>query len=157
EGHTPMLVAADLQRPNAVKQLEVNGERAGVPVFAPHPGVSSENEDPTGDPVQVATDGLVEAKNRQHDIVIIDTAGRLGVEQELTQHASDSRAATNPAEVLLVIDAMIGQGAVATARAFSEGVGFTGVVPSKKYGDALGGSALSVNYITGKPIMFAST
>lgn len=157
EGHTPMLVAADLQRPNAVKQLEVNGERAGVPVFAPHPGVSSENEDPTGDPVQVATDGLVEAKNRQHDIVIIDTAGRLGVDQELMQQASDIRAATNPDEVLFVIDAMIGQDAVATAQAFNEGVGFTGVVLSKMDGDARGGAALSVKYITGKPIMFAST
>src|SRR5699024_6824503 len=100
EGHTPMLVAADLQRPNAVKQLEVNGERAGVAVFAPHPGVSSEHEDPTGDPVHVATAGLEEAKKRQHDIVIIDTAGRLGVDEELMQQASDIRAATNPDEVL---------------------------------------------------------
>ena len=157
EGHTPLLVAADLQRPNAVKQLEVNGERAGVPVYAPHPGVSSEHEDPTGDPVQVATSGLQEAKNRHHDVVIIDTAGRLGVDQELMQQASDIRAATNPDEVLFVIDAMIGQDAVATAQAFNEGVGFTGVVLSKMDGDARGGAALSVKYITGKPIMFAST
>lgn len=157
QGHTPMLVAADLQRPNAVKQLQVNGERAGVPVYAPHPGVSSEHEDPTGDPVQVATTGLDEAKNRQHDVVIIDTAGRLGVDQELMQQASDIRAATNPDEVLFVIDAMIGQDAVATAQAFNEGVGFTGVVLSKMDGDARGGAALSVKYITGKPIMFAST
>lgn len=157
EGHTPLLVAADLQRPNAVKQLEVNGERAGVPVYAPHPGVSSEHEDPTGDPVQVATTGLQEAKNRQHDVVIIDTAGRLGVDQELMQQAADIRAATNPDEVLFVIDAMIGQDAVATAQAFNEGVGFTGVVLSKMDGDARGGAALSVKYITGKPIMFAST
>ena len=155
EGHTPLLVAADLQRPNAVKQLEVNGERAGVPVYAPHPGVSSEHEDPTGDPVQVATTGLQEAKNRQHDVVIIDTAGRLGVDQELMQQAADIRAATNPDEVLFVIDAMIGQDAVATAQAFNEGVGFTGVVLSKMDGDARGGAALSVKYITGKPIMFA--
>src|SRR5699024_8551479 len=105
------------QRPNAVKQLQVNGERAGVPVFAPHPGVSSEHEDPTGDPVEVAKAGLEEAKTRQHDIVIIDTAGRLGVDQELMQQAADIRAATNPDEVLFVIDAMIGQDAVATAQA----------------------------------------
>ena len=157
EGHAPMLVAADLQRPNAVKQLQVNGERAGVHVYAPHPGVSSEHEDPTGDPVQVATTGLEEAKKRQHDIVIIDTAGRLGVDQELMQQAADIRAATNPDEVLFVIDAMIGQDAVATAQAFNEGVGFTGVVLSKMDGDARGGAALSVKYITGKPIMFAST
>src|SRR5699024_1737540 len=91
EGHTPMLVAADLQRPNAVNQLEVNVEQAGEPVFTRKPGVSSENEAPNGDPVQVATDSLVEAKNRQHDIVIIDTAGRLGVDQELMQQASDIR------------------------------------------------------------------
>jgi len=157
EGHAPMLVAADLQRPNAVKQLQVNGERAGVPVFAPHPGVSSEYEDATGDPVAVAKAGLDEAKARQHDIVIIDTAGRLGVDQELMQQAADIRAATNPDEVLFVIDAMIGQDAVATAQAFNEGVGFTGVVLSKMDGDARGGAALSVKYITGKPIMFAST
>ncbi|WGH93459.1 signal recognition particle protein [Auritidibacter ignavus] len=157
DGHTPMLIAADLQRPNAVRQLEINGERAGVPVFAPHPGVSSEFEDPTGDPVQVALDGVNEAKKRQHDVVIIDTAGRLGVDQELMQQASDIRAATNPQEVLFVLDAMIGQDAVATAQAFNEGVGFTGVVLSKMDGDARGGAALSVKHITGKPIMFAST
>ena len=157
EGHAPLLVAADLQRPNAVRQLQVNGERAGVPVFAPHPGVSSEHEDPTGDPVEVATAGLEEAKSRQHDIVLIDTAGRLGVDQELMQQAADIRAATNPDEVLFVIDAMIGQDAVATAQAFNEGVGFTGVVLSKMDGDARGGAALSVKYITGKPIMYAST
>ena len=157
QGHTPLLVAADLQRPNAVKQLQVNGERAGVPVFAPHPGVSSEHEDPTGNPVEVAKAGVEEAKLRQHDIVLIDTAGRLGVDQELMQQASDIRTATNPDEVLFVIDAMIGQDAVATAQAFNEGVGFTGVVLSKMDGDARGGAALSVKYITGKPIMFAST
>ncbi|WBL18555.1 MULTISPECIES: signal recognition particle protein [Citricoccus] len=157
QGHTPMLVAADLQRPNAVRQLEINGERAGVPVFAPHPGVSSEAEAPTGDPVQVSRDGIAEATRKQHDIVIVDTAGRTGVDAELMQQASDIRAAINPDEVLFVIDAMIGQDAVATAQAFNEGVGFTGVVLSKLDGDARGGAALSVVNVTGKPIMFAST
>src|SRR5699024_3949117 len=93
QGHAPDVVAQDLRRRKAVRQLQVNGERAGVHVFAPHPGVSSEHEDPTGDPVEVAKAGLEEAKNRQHDIVIIDTAGRLGVDQELMQQASDIRAA----------------------------------------------------------------
>src|SRR5699024_8950997 len=107
EGDAPLTVSAHLQRANAVNPLQVNGERAGVPVFAPHPCVSSEHEAPTGDPVEAAKAGLEEAKTRQHDIVIIDTAGRLGVDQELMQQAADIRAATNPDEVLFVIDAMI--------------------------------------------------
>ncbi|MHA7303973.1 signal recognition particle protein [Arthrobacter sp. TMN-49] len=157
QGHSPLLVAADLQRPNAVKQLQVNGERAGVPVFAPHPGVSSEFESATGDPVAVALAGLAEAKSKLHDVVIVDTAGRLGIDAELMKQAADIRAAINPDEVLFVIDAMIGQDAVATAQAFNEGVSFTGVVLTKLDGDARGGAALSVASITGKPVMFAST
>ena len=157
QGHTPLLVAADLQRPNAVKQLQVNGERAGVPVFAPHPGVSSEFEAATGDPVQVARDGVAEARNRQYDVVIVDTAGRLGVDAELMEQAANIRTAVQPDEVLFVIDAMIGQDAVATAQAFNDGVGFTGVVLTKLDGDARGGAALSVRSVTGKPVMFAST
>ncbi|GER21946.1 signal recognition particle protein [Zafaria cholistanensis] len=157
QGHTPLLVACDLQRPNAVKQLQVNGERAGVPVYAPHPGVSSEFEASTGDPVVVARNGVSEARQKQHDIVIVDTAGRLGVDAEMMQQAADIRAAINPHEVLFVIDAMIGQDAVNTAQAFNDGVNFTGVVLSKLDGDARGGAALSVASVTGKPVMFAST
>ncbi|WP_421015387.1 signal recognition particle protein [Glutamicibacter creatinolyticus] len=157
EGHTPMLVACDLQRPNAVKQLQINGERAGVPVYAPHPGVSSEFDTPTGDPVVVARDGVAEAKAKLHDVVIVDTAGRLGVDAEMMAQAANIRAAINPDEVLFVIDAMIGQDAVNTAQAFHEGVDFTGVVLSKLDGDARGGAALSVASVTGKPVMFAST
>ncbi|MBD7994449.1 signal recognition particle protein [Arthrobacter sp. Sa2CUA1] len=157
QGHSPLLVAADLQRPNAVKQLQVNGERAGVPVYAPHPGVSSEFEAATGDPVTVARQGVEEARTKLHDIVIVDTAGRLGVDAELMQQAADIRAAITPDEVLFVIDAMIGQDAVATAQAFNEGVNFTGVVLTKLDGDARGGAALSVASVTGKPVMFAST
>ncbi|MFQ4147493.1 signal recognition particle protein [Arthrobacter sp. LAPM80] len=157
QGHSPLLVAADLQRPNAVKQLQVNGERAGVPVFAPHPGVSSEFESATGDPVAVALAGLAEAKSKLHDVVIVDTAGRLGIDAELMKQAADIRAAINPDEVLFVIDAMIGQDAVNTAQAFNEGVNFTGVVLTKLDGDARGGAALSVASVTGKPVMFAST
>lgn len=157
QGHSPLLVAADLQRPNAVRQLQVNGERAGVPVYAPHPGVSSEFESATGDPVAVARQGVEEARTKLHDVVIVDTAGRLGVDAELMQQAADIRAAINPDEVLFVIDAMIGQDAVNTAQAFNEGVNFTGVVLTKLDGDARGGAALSVASVTGKPIMFAST
>ncbi|WP_129783577.1 signal recognition particle protein [Promicromonospora panici] len=163
QGHTPVLVAADLQRPNAVTQLSVVAERAGVPVFAPHPGNTSEADDPAadapliGDPVGVARDGVAYAKERQHDVVIVDTAGRLGIDEVLMQQASDIRAAVNPDEVLFVIDAMIGQDAVNTAKAFADGVDFTGVVLSKLDGDARGGAALSVAKVTGRPIMFAST
>lgn len=157
QGHTPLLVACDLQRPNAVKQLQINGERAGVPVYAPHPGVSSEFEEATGDPVVVARNGVSEARQKQFDIVIVDTAGRLGVDTELMKQARDIRDAIKPQEVFFVIDAMIGQDAVNTALAFQEGVEFTGVVLSKLDGDARGGAALSVASVTGKPVMFAST
>ena len=151
EGHTPVLVAADLQRPNAVTQLQVVGEQAGVPVFAPEPGNGK------GDPVKVAKEAVKHAKSKLYDIVIVDTAGRLGVDAELMKQASNIRKAIDPDEVLFVIDAMIGQDAVTTARAFQEGVDFTGVVLSKLDGDARGGAALSVASITGRPIMFAST
>ncbi|WP_066463637.1 signal recognition particle protein [Sanguibacter suarezii] len=160
QGHTPLLVAADLQRPNAVTQLKVVGERAGVPVYAPSPGnQGSEGESgvSAGDPVAVARAGVETARARQHDVVIIDTAGRLGVDAELMQQAADIRDATSPDEILFVIDAMIGQDAVATAQAFAEGVNFTGVVLSKLDGDARGGAALSVARVTGRPILFAST
>lgn len=151
DGHTPLLVAADLQRPNAVGQLQVVAERAGAAVYAPEPGNG------VGDPVQVSRDGVEYAKRHQHDIVIIDTAGRLGVDAELMTQAGDIRRATNPDEVLFVIDAMIGQDAVNTATAFQEGVDFTGVVLSKLDGDARGGAALSVASVTGRPIIYAST
>ena len=151
QGHTPLLVAADLQRPNAVTQLEVVGGQAGVPVSAPQPGNG------VGDPVKVAKDGVAEARRRVHDVVIVDTAGRLGIDAELMKQAGNIRKAIDPDEVLFVIDAMIGQDAVATAKAFQEGVDFTGVVLTKLDGDARGGAALSVASVTGRPIMFAST
>ena len=158
QGHTPILVAADLQRPNAVTQLSVVAERVGVPVFAPHPGnQGQETEVVIGDPVSVARDGVGFARDKQHDVVIVDTAGRLGVDQVLMQQAADIRAAIDPDDVLFVIDAMIGQDAVNTATAFLQGVDFTGVVLSKLDGDARGGAALSVAKVTGRPIMFAST
>ncbi|MFJ3956910.1 signal recognition particle protein [Arthrobacter sp. NPDC090010] len=157
QGHSPLLVACDLQRPNAVTQLQVVGQRAGVPVFAPHPGTTSEFDVPSGDPVAVAEAGVAEARQKLHDIVIVDTAGRLGVDAEMMDQARRIRDAITPDEVLFVIDAMIGQDAVNTANAFHEGVDFTGVVLSKLDGDARGGAALSVASVTGKPVMFAST
>jgi signal recognition particle subunit SRP54 len=151
DNHTPLLVAADLQRPNAVTQLQVVGEQAGVPVFAPEPGNG------VGNPVRVAKDALKFAREKQYDTVIVDTAGRLGVDAELMKQAADIRKAVNPDEVLFVIDAMIGQDAVVTAKAFQDGVDFTGVVLTKLDGDARGGAALSVASVTGRPILFAST
>ncbi|GAB3154969.1 signal recognition particle protein [Microbacterium neimengense] len=151
DGHTPLLIAADLQRPNAVNQLQVVAERAGAAIYAPEPGNG------VGDPVRVARDGVEYARRHQHDTVIIDTAGRLGVDAELMKQAADIRTATDPDEVLFVIDAMIGQDAVNTATAFQEGVDFTGVVLSKLDGDARGGAALSVASVTGRPIIYAST
>ncbi|SHG08491.1 signal recognition particle protein [Streptoalloteichus hindustanus] len=150
QGHTPLLVACDLQRPNAVTQLEVVGERAGVPVFAPERGNG------VGDPVEVARRGVEQARHAQHDVVVIDTAGRLGVDQEMMRQAADIRDAVRPDETLFVVDAMIGQDAVTTAEAFRDGVGFTGVVLTKLDGDARGGAALSVRQVTGQPILFAS-
>jgi len=150
QGHTPLLVAADLQRPNAVTQLQIVGEQAGVAVFAPEPGNG------VGDPVDVAKRGLEHAVSKMHDVVVIDTAGRLGVDAELMAQASAIREATEPDEILFVVDAMIGQDAVATAEAFRDGVGFTGVVLTKLDGDARGGAALSVREVTGQPVLFAS-
>ncbi|AEF36635.1 MAG: signal recognition particle protein [Mycolicibacter algericus] len=160
QGHTPLLVACDLQRPGAVNQLQVVGERAGVAVFAPHPGTSAhahEAQIGPGDPVSVAAAGLAEAKAKHFDVVVVDTAGRLGIDEEMMAQAAAIRDAVQPDEVLFVLDAMIGQDAVTTADAFREGVGFTGVVLTKLDGDARGGAALSVREVTGAPILFAST
>ncbi|MBW0019184.1 MAG: signal recognition particle protein [Mycobacterium sp.] len=159
QGHTPLLVACDLQRPAAVNQLKVVGERAGVTVFAPHPGGPPAGPEggPTGDPVAVAAAGLAEARAKHFDVVIVDTAGRLGIDQELMAQAAAIRDAVSPDEVIFVLDAMVGQDAVATAEAFGQGVGFTGVVLTKLDGDARGGAALSVREVTGVPILFASS
>ncbi len=150
QGNTPMLVAADLQRPNAVQQLEVLGQQAGVPVYAPEPGNG------VGDPVRVARDSIEQARHKLHNIVIIDTAGRLGIDAELMNQAAAIRDAVDPDEILYVVDSMIGQDAVTTAQAFLDGVGFDGVVLTKLDGDARGGAALSIAQVTGRPVMFAS-
>jgi signal recognition particle subunit SRP54 len=150
-GHQPLLVACDLQRPNAVNQLQVLGKRAGVEVFAPQAGNGA------GDPVGVARESIEHAKRQMRDIVIVDTAGRLGIDTEMMQQAANIRDAVSPDEILFVVDAMVGQDAVVTAEAFRDGVGITGVVLSKLDGDSRGGAALSVREVTGQPIMFAST
>jgi signal recognition particle subunit SRP54 len=151
QGHTPLLVAADLQRPNAVTQLQVVAEQAGVDVFAPEPGNG------VGDPVDVARRSVEHARHAMHDVVVVDTAGRLGIDAEMMAQAVAIRDVVRPDETLFVVDAMIGQDAVSTAQAFRDGVGFSGVVLTKLDGDARGGAALSVRYVTGEPIMFAST
>jgi len=146
-----LLVASDLQRPNAVTQLSVVAERAGVDVWAPEPGNG------VGDPVQVARTGVEQARTHGYDVVVVDTAGRLGVDAEMMDQAIRIRDAVSPHEILFVLDAMVGQDAVNTSVAFRDGVGFTGVVLSKLDGDARGGAALSVRGVTGAPVLFSST
>src|SRR2546430_118126 len=143
QGHQPMLVAADLQRPNAVTQLQVLGQRAGVEVFAPEPG------DGVGDRVAAARASREHARRVMRDVVIVDTAGRLGIDAEMMAQAAAIRDAVDPDEIIFVIDAMIGQDAVATAEAFRDGVGISGVVLSKLDGDARGGAALADSHFDG--------
>jgi signal recognition particle subunit SRP54 len=144
DNHSPALVAADLQRPAAVEQLEQLGKQIQVPVF-------------TGsDPVQAAKDGIEQAKAQGRDVVIVDTAGRLQIDEELMEELGRVRDAAKPTNVLLVLDAMTGQEAVAVAEAFQERVAFDGVVLTKLDGDARGGAALSVKAVTGKPVKLAS-
>jgi signal recognition particle subunit SRP54 len=144
EGHTPALVAADLQRPAAVDQLEQLGKQIQVPVS-------------TGsDPVQAVTQGIQRGRDQGADIVILDTAGRLHVDETMMDELVRVRDAAKPTNVLLVLDAMTGQEAVSVAEAFQERVAFDGVVLTKLDGDARGGAALSVKAVTGKPIKLAS-
>ncbi len=151
QGRRVLLVASDLQRPNAVTQLSVVADRAGVHVWAPEPGNG------VGDPVAVARSGVERARANGYDVVVVDTAGRLGVDAEMMDQAIRIRDAVSPHEILFVLDAMVGQDAVNTSVAFRDGVGFTGVVLSKLDGDARGGAALSVRGVTGAPVLFSST
>ena len=151
QGHQPMLIAADLQRPNAVDQLRIVGEQANTVVFAPQPGNG------VGDPVAVTREGIAFAKQKLHDVVIVDTAGRLSIDNELMNQLAKVRDEAMPTETLLVIDAMTGQDAVNTAQTFAEQIGIDAVVLTKLDGDARGGAALSVATVTGRPIMYAST
>jgi signal recognition particle subunit SRP54 len=151
EGENPLLVAADLQRPNAVDQLKVLGQKVSVEVYSPEVGSG------VGDPVKVAKDSIAHARSKGNTVVIVDTAGRLGVDQEMMTQAKKIRDAIKPDETLFVIDAMLGQDAVNVAKAFEDGVGISAVVLTKLDGDARGGAALSVASVTGKPIIFSST
>ena len=146
QGRRPMLVAADLQRPAAVEQLRVLGERVGVPVYSA-----------STDPVSVARGSLDEAARLGRDVVIVDTAGRLQVDADLMDELRHVRDAVHPNDTLLVVDAMTGQEAVNVATEFESSVGLTGVVLTKIDGDARGGAALSVKEVVGKPILFAGT
>jgi signal recognition particle subunit SRP54 len=144
EGHSPALVAADLARPAAVEQLQQLGRELQIPVF-------------TGaDPVRAVTEGIDQARAQGKDVVILDTAGRLHVDEALMTELADVRKAAKPTNVLLVLDAMTGQEAVSVAEAFHERVAFDGVILTKLDGDARGGAALSVKAVTGKPIKLAS-
>ncbi len=145
KGHKPLLVACDVYRPAAIRQLQVLGESLGVPVFEMGKSES---------PVEIAKTALGKARNEALDVVIVDTAGRLHVDAALMDELKAIRAAVNPVEVLLVVDAMTGQDAVNIAREFNDAVDVTGVVLTKLDGDTRGGAALSVRHVTGKPIKF---
>ena len=144
QGKRPLLVACDVYRPAAIDQLKVVGAQIDVPVF----------EMGLGDPVEIAKAGLAHAERHGHDMVFIDTAGRLHVDEVLMNELSSIKELTNPTEILLVVDAMTGQDAVNVASAFNEQLDITGVLLSKLDGDARGGAALSIRHITGKPIKF---
>ena len=146
QGRNPMLVGADLQRPAAVEQLRILGEQAGVPVFSE-----------AGDPVSVAAAGLAEARRVGRDVLIVDTAGRLAIDEELMDEVRRISSALDPHFTFLVIDSMTGQDAVATASAFHETLDLDGVILTKLDSDARGGAALSVKEVVGRPIAFAST
>ena len=149
-GNTPLLVAADLQRPNAVNQLSVIANGIDIPIYAPQPGNG------VGDPVEVAREGVALAKAKFHNVVIIDTAGRLGIDEEMMEQIRSIRDVVKPDEILFVVDAMIGQDAIRTAQAFDQGVNFDAIVITKMDGDAKGGAALSITEETKKPILFIS-
>ena len=148
KGKNPLLVACDVYRPAAVDQLHIVGEAANVPVFSMGTKLS---------PVDIAKAGVEHAKKNGNDMVLIDTAGRLHVDEELMAELVNIKSAVNPHEILLVVDAMLGQDAVNVAKTFNELLDITGVVLTKMDGDTRGGAALSVKYITGKPIKFVGT
>ena len=146
-GKKPLLVACDVYRPAAIDQLEVLGKQLDIPVFAMRE---------TKDVVKIATEGIKLAKQKGNDVVIVDTAGRLHVDEELMNEVTNLKNAINPTEILLVIDAMTGQDALNVATAFNERLEISGIVMSKLDGDTRGGAALSAKAVTGKPIKFAS-
>jgi len=147
QGKNPMMIACDVYRPAAIKQLQVLGEQLNIPVFA---------DENSKDVSQIAKDGIKLAKSKGNNVVIIDTAGRLHVDEELMQELITLKSNVRPYEILLVVDAMVGQDAVNVAKSFDEQLGIDGIIMSKLDGDTRGGAALSVKAVTGKPIKFAS-
>ena len=145
QGRRPLLVACDVYRPAAIKQLETVGAQLDIPVF----------QMGQGDPVEIAKAGIAHAKRHGNDLVFLDTAGRLHIDEQLMDELKNIKAETKPAEILLVVDAMTGQDAVNAATAFDESLGIDGIMLTKLDGDARGGAALSVKAVTGKPIKFA--
>lgn len=148
QGKHPLLVACDIYRPAAIKQLQIVGEKLDIPVFTMGDQVS---------PVVIAREGVAYAKQKGYDMVFIDTAGRLHIDEELMEELRAIKAETSPSEILLTVDAMIGQDAVNVAETFNELLDITGVVLTKLDGDTRGGAALSIRYVTGKPIKFIGT
>jgi len=147
QGKRPLLVACDVYRPAAIEQLKVVGEKAGVPVF----------DMGQGDPVEIARRAVMHAKDHGNDLVILDTAGRLHIDEALMDELKRIRDEVSPQEILLVVDAMVGQDAVNVASAFDEALGISGVILTKLDGDTRGGAALSVRAVTGKPVKFVGT
>ena len=145
QGKRPLLVACDVYRPAAIKQLETVGAQLDIPVF----------QMGQGDPVEIAKAGIAHAKKYGNDLVFLDTAGRLHIDEQLMDELKNIKSAVNPAEIMLVIDAMIGQDAVTTAKSFDDALGITGTMLTKLDGDARGGAALSIKAVTGRPIKFA--
>ncbi|WP_099203635.1 signal recognition particle protein [Miniphocaeibacter massiliensis] len=145
QGKRPLLVAGDIYRPAAIKQLQVVGEKVGVPVFTLGDKIS---------PVEIAKQAIEEAKKNSNDVVILDTAGRLHIDEELMQELRDIKSTVNPDEILLVVDAMTGQDAVNVAKTFNEELDVTGIILTKLDGDARGGAALSIRNVAEKPIKF---
>jgi len=148
ERRRPFLVPADVYRPAAIEQLKILGGQIGIPVF---------DSDPGADPVEICRQASIQAERIGHDTLILDTAGRLHVDEELMEELRRIKDAVSPAEILLVADAMTGQDAVNVARAFHEKVGLTGVLLTKMDGDARGGAALSIRAVTGAPVKFVGT
>ena len=148
KGKKPLMVAGDVYRPAAVDQLQVLGEQVGVPVYA--------NKD-SKDPVSIALEGIAEGKKNNNNVIIVDTAGRLSIDEALMNEISEVKAQTKPHEILFVVDSMTGQDAVNTAKVFNDRLDFTGVVLTKLDGDTRGGAALSIKSVVDKPIKFIGT
>jgi len=148
KGKKPLLVAGDVYRPAAVDQLQILGEQVGVPVYA---------NTTSKDPVAIALEGIAEGKKNNNNVIIIDTAGRLSIDESLMNEISEVKAQTKPHEILFVVDAMTGQDAVNTAKVFNDRLDFTGVVLTKLDGDTRGGAALSIKSVVNKPIKFIGT